>query len=187
LPFDPYLSLGVTRAASTAEVKRVYRERARKLHPDVNQAPDAVERFKELTLAYGLLSDENKRRDFDEFGEAVLRSLFDGDLERAARERASAPDPDDPIAVLGGTRRDRTPRSSGPRDLVLQLPIEPAQAATGASVRVSSPVGGGLLVVKIPAGAKHGQRLRLLGKGKALPDGRPGDLFLELVIVEKRG
>jgi curved DNA-binding protein len=186
LPFDPYAILGVTRAASKAEVRTAYHERARKLHPDVNRAPDAVERFKELTIAYSVLSDEAKRRDFDEFGEAVLRSLFDAGLERAARDRESGREPDDPVAVLGGTRRAPPRRERGPRDLVLQLPIDPAKAASGGTVRVASPVGGGVLTVTIPAGATHGQRLRLLGKGRARADGRPGDLYLELLITSAK-
>lgn len=184
MPFDPYAILGVTRASTDSEIRKAYRERARVLHPDVNKAPDAVERFKDLTVAYGVLSDAAKRRDFDEFGEAVLRSLFDADLERAARERVER-EPGDAVSVLGGTRRAAPSAEAGPRDLVLELPLEPEKAAAGGTVRVASPVGGGVLTVTIPPGAKHGQRLRLLGKGRARAGGRPGDLYLEIVLKKR--
>ena len=65
---DYYEVLGVTRAASADEVKRAYRQLARKYHPDVNKEPDAENRFKEVTEAYEVLSDERKRQMYDQFG-----------------------------------------------------------------------------------------------------------------------
>jgi molecular chaperone DnaJ len=65
---DYYETLGVARTASAEEIKRAYRNQARKLHPDVNKAPDAEARFKEVTEAYEVLSDDTKRRTYDRFG-----------------------------------------------------------------------------------------------------------------------
>lgn len=65
---DLYEVLGVSRDASEAEIKKAFRRKARELHPDVNKAPDAEDQFKELNEAYDVLSDANKRAQYDRFG-----------------------------------------------------------------------------------------------------------------------
>lgn len=67
-PRDYYEVLGVSKTASAEEVKRAYRNLARKFHPDVNKAADAADKFKEIQSAYDVLSDENKRRQYDRYG-----------------------------------------------------------------------------------------------------------------------
>lgn len=66
---DHYQVLGVSRTASAAEIKRAFRNLARKYHPDVNKASDAEAKFKEINEAYEILSDEQKRRAYDRFGD----------------------------------------------------------------------------------------------------------------------
>ena len=65
---DLYEVLGVSKQATDAEIKKAFRKKARELHPDVNKAPDAEDQFKELNEAYDVLSDPNKRAEYDRFG-----------------------------------------------------------------------------------------------------------------------
>ena len=65
---DLYAILGVSKDATDAEIKKAFRRKARELHPDVNKASDAEDRFKELNEAYDVLSDANKRAQYDRFG-----------------------------------------------------------------------------------------------------------------------
>jgi molecular chaperone DnaJ len=71
---DYYEVLGVSREATETEIKKAFRRLARELHPDVNQAPDAEERFKEAAEAYEVLSDAERRRTYDAYGHEGLRS-----------------------------------------------------------------------------------------------------------------
>jgi molecular chaperone DnaJ len=74
MPRDYYDVLGVSRDASETEIKKAFRRLARELHPDVNQEPDAEDRFKEAAEAYEVLSDAERRRTYDAYGQEGLRS-----------------------------------------------------------------------------------------------------------------
>lgn len=73
---DYYEILGASRDSSPEDIKKAYRKLARKYHPDVNKEPDAEEKFKELSEAYAVLSDDEKRAQYDRFGHAGIDSRY---------------------------------------------------------------------------------------------------------------
>ncbi len=84
---DFYSVLGVGKTASTAEIKKAYRKLARKLHPDVNPGDKAAEeRFKKVSQAHDILTNPEKRKIYDEFGEEGLQSGFDPEQARQYRQ-----------------------------------------------------------------------------------------------------
>ncbi|MGH0037505.1 MAG: DnaJ C-terminal domain-containing protein [Myxococcota bacterium] len=84
---DLYAVLGVDRGADAEAIKAAYRKLARELHPDISKEDDAEERFKEVGRAYQVLSDPERRRDYDEFGDIALDPGFDA---AKAREMSAA-------------------------------------------------------------------------------------------------
>lgn len=88
---DLYEVLGVARDADPGAIKQAYRKLARRYHPDVNPGDvGAEERFKAISQAYAVLSDEEKRRNYDEFGDVSLEGGFDPEAARRAREAFGA-------------------------------------------------------------------------------------------------
>ncbi|XP_074312662.1 uncharacterized protein LOC141648097 [Silene latifolia] len=75
---DYYATLGVSRSSSAKEIKAAYRRLARQYHPDVNKEPGATEKFKEISAAYEVLSDDQKRALYDQYGEAGVKSAVGG-------------------------------------------------------------------------------------------------------------
>ena len=80
---DYYETLGINRDASKNELKKAYRELAKKYHPDINKEPGASEKFKEISEAYAVLSDDNKRMQYDNFGyEGIHQRYTQNDIFR---------------------------------------------------------------------------------------------------------
>ena len=125
---DYYEVLGIGRSATEAEIKRAFRRLARELHPDVSEAPDADERFKEVVEAYEVLSKSETRELYDRFGHAGLRS---GGFQPTAFDFGSLADifsaffGDDVFGVATGPRRARG------ADIAAEIEIDLEEAATG--------------------------------------------------------
>jgi molecular chaperone DnaJ len=128
---DYYELLGVARDASEAEIKKAFRGLARELHPDVSEAPDADERFREVVEAYEVLSKSETRELYDRYGHAGLRS---GGFEPGHFDFGSLSDLFSAFFgedMLGG----RASRARG-ADIVSAVEIELADAATGVTREV---------------------------------------------------
>ena len=196
---DLYAILGVARGASDDEIKKAYRKLARKYHPDVNpNDPKAEDRFKEVSFAYDVLSDKDKRARYDEFGVQGLAEGFDPDQARAyarwSQQARQSPfhetftsdvDLEDLIAdFFGGRGAPAGRRRRGPgrgRDAEGQLAIDFLEAVRGGEVRFQ--LGAKTLRVRIPPGAEDGSRIRVPGQGEPGAEGGPaGDLYLTLSV-----
>lgn len=125
---DYYALLGVGREATPDEVKKAYRKLARQLHPDVNDAPDASDRFKEVTVAYEVLSDPQKRSTYDRGGDP----LSSGGGFGGGGQGFNFEDIMDAFFGQNGQRGPR-PRQQRGQDALLRLDVDLAEAAFGVS------------------------------------------------------
>lgn len=130
-PRDYYALLGVNRDASADEIKKAYRKLARQLHPDVNPSPEAQERFKDVTAAYEVLSDPQKREIVDLGGDPLAPG--GGGMGGGAGPFAGFADIMDAFFGGAGGGMGRGPRSRirPGADALLQLELDLAEAAFG--------------------------------------------------------
>jgi curved DNA-binding protein len=172
---DLYAVLGVSRDVDEDQLRRSYRKLAR---------------FKEVSFAYEVLSDPEKRRIYDEFGHEGLAQGFDPDQARSYRQWSSGAGGspfgqgselhfEDLFESLFGGGRGRPRRG---QDVESEVSVDFLDAVMGREVRIQMP-GKGTLRVKIPAGAEDGTRVRLGGQGMPGPAGASsGDLYLRLRV-----
>jgi DnaJ-class molecular chaperone len=210
---DPYDVLGVSRKATEAEIKKAFRSLAKKHHPDARgNDPKAVKRFQEISAAYELLSDKEKRAQYDR-GEidangqprgfdqgfrpgAGFGQGFEGMRGRGGRaapggfefhwsggEGVNADDIfADLFGGLGGGSKRRAQSRKGD-DIQLQTTVTLQEAASGGVRRVIAG-DGRELEVRIPPGVKNGQQIRLRGQGAPGERGGPaGDALIEIAIA----
>ena len=224
---DYYGILGVEPDADADTIKRAYRKLARKYHPDVSDAADAEERFKEVGEAWEVLGDPEKRAaydqlrshggahsiDFEDLARAFGGSFGGGDGARGftAGDGGSAADGFSEFfrAMFGGGgeagfafggpgagafgaagsgaegfRRAGAAAEPPRATATLELSLEEAHRGVEKEVRLSLPDGTRerRLKVRVPAGVTRGQQIRLRGQGPETPDGRRGDLYVELHV-----
>ncbi|MCY7280012.1 MAG: DnaJ domain-containing protein, partial [Sphingomonas bacterium] len=202
-----YQRLGIKRGASEAEVKKAYRSLAKQLHPDRNQDnPKAAERFNQITQAYDILSDKDKRArydrgELDEEGNPKFGGFggggFGGGNGGAGRgspgsgqpggfegfDQAATADLSDLFEGLfsgsRGARRTRAPQKGA--DVAYRLKVPFTDAATLSAQRVTL-AGGKTIDVKLPAGVEEGSKIRLVGQGQPGPGGK-GDAIIAIEIA----
>jgi curved DNA-binding protein len=196
---DYYKTLGVAKNASLKEIKSAYRKLARQWHPDVNptKKKEAEEKFKDISEAYEVLSDPEKRKTYDTLG---------SDWQQRARDfqggvRYGAPPGDGGIqfdfgdlgeggfseffqSIFGGMGRGgggfatQTRRSRRGQDVESEIELSLRDAYAGGKRHLTLS-NGKSLEVTIPAGVRDGQRIRLSGQGGAGGGGgQSGDLYL---------
>lgn len=197
---DPYAILGVARGAGEKDIKSAYRKLAKELHPDRNQDnPKAAERFSEITRAYDLLSDKDKRAQFDRgeidvdgnptgfgggFGGGGQRG-FGGGYEGFSGEGADLGNLFEGLFGGrgggpfggGGGRGRAAPRGA---NVQYRLKVSLTDAATLAPQRITL-ADGKTIDLRLPAGVEDGTQMRLAGKGEAGPGG-PGDALVTIAI-----
>ena len=204
---DPYEALGIARDADDDTIRSAYRQLARELHPDVNpDNPSAEERFKTVTEAYSVLSDPEKRKAYDEFGEVSFQAGFDAAEARRAREAFGGGfgghsdfggrgfgfgGLEDMVSELfgRGAGGHGTLRRRGV-NLEADLQLDFLEAVRGGEQRfqISRPTADGgrrteTVTARIPAGVADGGRIRLRGKGGEGSGGAPsGDLMARIRI-----
>jgi curved DNA-binding protein len=202
---DYYEALGVPRDASEEDIRRSYRQLARRYHPDVNKEPGAEDRFKQISEAYEVLRDPEKRERYDRLGtdwragqdvsgaggfEDVFRRGNGGGDVRVEFGDGDFGDFSDFFESFFGPRTGRARGATGPTgfgrfsmrggDLEADLDLALEEAARGGK-RWLSLDGGRSVEVDIPRGVRDGQRIRVPGGGGAGTGGGPsGDLFLRV-------
>ena len=205
---DYYKILGSNRSATDKDIKQAYRKLARKHHPDVNPGDKSAEaRFKEINSAYDVLSDPEKRRKYDKYGdqwqhadqfEAQHGTPFGGSGgfpgfkagPGATYEFVDLSDMGDLGDLFGfargfGTKtRTRRPRRGQDIEYATEVTLEEAYSG---STRVVTDMTGHRLEVKIPPGVNNGSRIKVSGKGEPGIGGGPsGDLYLVVSVKPHR-
>lgn len=203
---DYYEILGVKRDADDASIKKAYRKLAKKYHPDANGgSAGAEQKFKEVTEAYTILSDPEKRKLYDRFGHAAFDGTEAGpgtDTAGGYREYhggyreyhfSGGMDDwfDDLFGGVFGAGFGRGASGQKGRDLQTDVDVTFDEAALGCSKVIHLRREDGSvqsLKVKIPAGIESGKSIRLRGKGMPGSSGAPaGDLLLKVTVGEKPG
>ena len=204
---DYYEVLGIDRSASEAELKRAFKKLARTYHPDVNPGDArAEERFKEISEAYAVLSDPEKRRKYDAMGHAAFGggSPWGGGappgMEDILREFGLG---DIFGGIFGGARggaarggfhaQSQAPRRGQDVNYSMEIGFDDSLKGLNTTITVPKTTNENgkiqhtteRIQVKIPPGVSNGSRIRLAGKGEVSLNGGPqGDLFIVTKVRE---
>lgn len=214
---NPYETLGVAPGASQDDIRKAYRKAAKETHPDLNPGkPEAEKRFKELSAAYDIVGDADKRKRYDagEIDETgaerqperhFYREYAEADQGTRYRRRGASAGRQGSGASAGGQGNGADDfdydifadlfRGRGgegatfrmpPQDVRYTLEIDFLDAVNGMHKRVVIP-DGKTLDITIPAGLSDGQVLRLKGQGVSGSDGKAGDAYVEISVLPHAG
>ena len=184
-----YETLGLQEGATESEIKKAYRKLARQFHPDVNKEPEAEDKFKEINAAYEVLKDKDKKAQYDRHGD----QMFGGqNFHDFAQGQGGGADLDDILRQMfgqgggggfgghGGGFGGFGGQQQVDLDLAANVTIPFATAILGGKHNVS--VQGESFDIKIPAGIKDGEKMRVKGKGQSM-HGQRGNLILSIKIA----
>ena len=184
-----YETLGVSENASADEIKKAYRKLARKYHPDINKDESAVDKFKEINAAYEVLSDEEKKAQYDQFGD----QMFGGqNFHDFASSQGGGVDLDEILRQMfggggggfsggfGGAQGGFGGFGGPDLDMQARITIPFMVSVTGGKHNISA--NGQSFDIKIPAGIKSGETMRVRGKGKQY-QGQAGDLLIQVEVA----
>ena len=206
---DFYSILGVSKDASAADVKKAYRKLARQYHPDQNPGDtEAEQRFKDITEANSVLSDPEERKQYDAIramgsgarftaggpggagGSANFEDLFGDIFGGGGRRRTTYTTTgggfgggggfEDLFSQFGGAPGGYQAPPARGEDIRTETTIPFRSAVNGTTVRLRRG-NGQETTVRVPAGVRDGQRLRIAGKGHSGPGG-PGDLYVTVRV-----
>ena len=182
---DYYKVLGVAKTATKDEIKKAYRKLAQKFHPDANTGDATAEaRFKEISEAHAILTNAEKRAEYDQ-----IRAFMEGGGERFYGFRPGGQGSvrvnigdlfGDTTGVEGSPFEDlfgfgpRRPARGQDLETSVHLTFDEAISGTTRSINGAN--------VRIPPGVKNGQRIRVAGKGGPSSGGQPGDLYVVVVV-----
>jgi curved DNA-binding protein len=184
-----YETLGVSENASADEIKKSYRKLARKYHPDINKDESAVEKFKEINAAYEVLSDSEKKAQYDQFGD----QMFGGqNFHDFAQGQGGGVDLDEILRQMfggggggfsggfGGAQGGFGGFGGPDLDMQARITVPFMVSVNGGKHNVSA--NGQNFDIKIPAGIKSGETMRVRGKGKQY-QGQAGDLLIQVEVA----
>jgi len=183
-----YETLGVSESASPEEIKKSYRKLARKYHPDVNKDESAIEKFKEINAAYEVLSDKKKKDEYDMYGDQIFGGQNFHDF---AKNQGGNVDLDDLLrSIFGGGNSGGFgsggfgggTQSSVDLDQRINITVPFYVSVKGGKHNIS--MNNESFDIKIPAGIKNGETLRVRGKGANGSMGKRGDLLIKVEVSD---
>ena len=195
MSIDYYKTLGVEKGASKEELKKAFRKKAHEYHPDKQTGNEA--KFKEVNEAYQVLSDDQKRAQYDRFGSAGPQFGGQGgqgfggfdfggfNVNFDGFGNGQEFDLNDIFSAFGGGFGGRRVRKG--RDIVLSLNLSFKESILGVSKTIKVPANSaekakGEITVKSPAGIENGQMVKLQGYGEAAEGGQAGDILLKMYV-----
>lgn len=194
-----YTSLNISEEANASEIKKAYRTLAKKYHPDINKTSEAEEKFKEINAAYEILSDENKKRQYDQAGD----NMFGGqNFHDFSQSQDTSVDLNDILNNMfgGGSKGfnnstfEQHFSNSGNQnfnfnqevnlDIESEVYLDIDIILTGGKQRIN--INNDSFEIKIPEGIEEGKKLKVSGKGNKNQFGQKGDLYIKVKYNNKQ-